>query len=84
MSLKSSNLPFLAKFDGRSDPCEHVASINTQMTIIGASDSLKRKLLSGTFRDATLQWYMGRLRASIINYQELVKKLYISLVLLDT
>lgn len=44
----------LAKFDGCSDPYEHVASINMQMTIIGESDYLKCKLLSKNFRDASL------------------------------
>ena len=44
----------LAKFDGHSDPYEHVASINTQMVIMGTHDSLKRKFLFGTFRDASL------------------------------
>lgn len=45
------------------------------MAIIGAPDSLKCKLLSGTFREATLRWYMGLPRATINNYQELVRKL---------
>lgn len=35
----------LAKFNGCNDPYEHVASINMQMTIIGASNSLKFKML---------------------------------------
>lgn len=51
--------PPLAKFDGRSDPYKYVASINTQTTIIGAPDSLKFKLLSGTFREAAFKWYIG-------------------------
>lgn len=33
--------PSFAKFDRRSDPFEHVASIITQMTIIEALDSMK-------------------------------------------
>lgn len=45
-----------------------------QMTIIEACNSLKCKLLFGFFRDGDLQWYVGILRASIANYQELVKE----------
>lgn len=56
--LEKFKLMLLAKFDGRDDPQEHVTSSNTQMEIIGASNSLKYKLLYGTFRDATLRWYM--------------------------
>lgn len=67
--------PYLAKFDERGDPYKYVASINTQMAIIWVFDSLKCKLLSITFKDVVLRWYMGLPRASITNYQELVKKL---------
>lgn len=49
----------LGKFDGCSDSYEHVASINKQMAIIWASNSLKWKLLFDTFRDETLRGYMG-------------------------
>src|SRR4051812_36640045 len=56
---KGFKLSYLAKFDGRDDPYEHVTSINTQKTIIETSNSPKCKLLSDTFRDATLQWYKG-------------------------
>lgn len=65
----------LAKFDKCSDLYEHVASINTQMAIIGALDSLKCKLLSITFRDDVMWLYMVIPRASIACYQELVNKL---------
>lgn len=34
----------LAKFDGRGDPYEHVAFMNTQMAIIEALDYMKWKL----------------------------------------
>lgn len=67
--------PSLAKFNGPSDPYEHVAFINTQLVIVGASDSLKCNIFSCTFRDTTLQWYMGLSRISISNYQKLVKKI---------
>lgn len=42
-NFKSSSV---AKFDGKSDLQEYVVSTNMQMTIIGASDSLKCKLFS--------------------------------------
>lgn len=51
--------PSLAKFDGHKDPYGHVGFINTQMAIIGVPGSLKYKLFSNTFRDATLKWYMS-------------------------
>lgn len=53
----------------------HIASINTQMTIIRELDSLKWKPLSETFRDVAMWWYMGLPHAFISIYQELVKKL---------
>lgn len=56
-SLKSHSL---AKLDGISDPRKHVASINMHMAIIKALKSLKCKLLSSTFRDTKLRWYMTR------------------------
>lgn len=67
--------PSLEKFDERTTSYEHVTSINTQTTIIGASDSLKCKLLSDTYVDAAQRWYMGLPRSSITNYQELARKL---------
>lgn len=66
--------PSFPKFDGCSGPYEHVASINTQMTIIKAPESLKCKLLSNTFKDDALRWYMGLPWAFLISYQEFVKK----------
>lgn len=67
--------PSLAMFDGRSDPYEHVTSINTLMPIVRVFDSLMYKFLFGTSRDASLQWYMGLLHACITSYQELVRKI---------
>lgn len=60
------------KFDRCSDPYELIAFINTHMDIIGAPESLKFNMLSGTLRDGALRLYIG---ASISNYQELVEKL---------
>lgn len=65
----------LANFDGRKDPDKHVFSINTQMTIIKVFDSLKCKLLFGTFKNTTLRWYMVLPWGFIANYQKLVRKL---------
>jgi len=47
-------LPSLSSFDGKDDPVEHITSFNTRMAANGAPDSLKCKLLAGTFSDATL------------------------------
>jgi hypothetical protein len=55
-NLKIPNLP---SFDGKTDPLEHLMAVWTQMALIGAAEPLKCKLLSGTFKDATLQWYMN-------------------------
>lgn len=52
--LENIKLPSLAKFDGRSNPYEHTTSINTQMDIIGAPNSLKCKIMYGPFIDKTL------------------------------
>lgn len=52
--LNNFKLPSLAKFDGHNDPYEHVASINTQMAIIEAHNSLKCKIIYVTFKDITL------------------------------
>lgn len=67
--------PSLANFDGLNNPYENIASINTQVTIIRASDFLKCKLLSCTFMDAALRWYNGLPCAFINNYHELIKRL---------
>ena len=66
--------PHLSTFDGRGDPMEHVTAFNTHMAV-GASDSLKCKLLAGTFYDAALQWYISLLRFSIVSYQNIIWKL---------
>lgn len=67
--------PSLAMFDGRINPYEHVCSINTHIAIIRMPDSLKYKILYGTFMEVALWWYMGIPCASIANYQELINKL---------
>lgn len=45
------------------------------MAIIEASISLKCKLLSGTFMEVSLRWYMSLPRTLINSYKELVRKL---------
>lgn len=45
------------------------------MLIVGASDSLKCKLMAGTFKDVTLRWYMSLPRISITDYQYLTRKM---------
>jgi hypothetical protein len=47
--------PHLSVFDGKSDPMEHVTAFNTRMVVVRAPDSLKCKLLVGTFSDAALR-----------------------------
>lgn len=45
------------------------------MEIIRASDFLKCKLLSSTFKEELLRWYMGLPLLSFISYQDFVKNL---------
>lgn len=45
------------------------------MAIIGASDSLKCKLMDQTFKEGAFRWYMSLPRFSVNNYQELTKKI---------
>ena len=44
----------LITYDGKMDPQAHVIAINNQMEIIGPTDSLKCKLMAGTFKDVSL------------------------------
>ena len=73
--LENFKLLSLTSFDGKTDPLEHIISINNQMAIIGPSDSLKCKLVVGTFKDMALRWYMSLPRLVVVIYQELTKKL---------
>ncbi|XP_039687770.1 uncharacterized protein [Medicago truncatula] len=66
--------PHLPTFDGRGDPSEHVTVFNTRMSVYGVADSLKCKLLAGTFADAALRWYMSLPCFSIMGYQDMIKK----------
>jgi hypothetical protein len=67
--------PHLSAFDGKSDPMEHVTAFNACMAVVRAPDSLKCKLLAGTFTDAALRWYMNLPRFSIFSYQDMTRKL---------
>ena len=67
--------PVLASYDGKSDPQEHIISVNNTMALIGASDSLKCKLMAGTFRESALRWYMGLPRLSVVSYQDFNRKI---------
>ncbi|WJX67582.1 hypothetical protein P8452_52038 [Trifolium repens] len=57
--------PHLPAFDGKTDPLEHPMAVGTQTAIIGATDHLKCKLLSGTLKEATLRWYINLPKNSI-------------------
>lgn len=39
----------------KSDPHEHTISLNNLMSIVGTFDSLKCKLMAGTFKDVALR-----------------------------
>lgn len=67
-------LSSLVKFEGKSDPRKHIASINTQMVIIGTSDSLNFKILYNTFNEAALRWLTNLFILSITSYQYLSRK----------
>ncbi|MCI26369.1 hypothetical protein A2U01_0047564 [Trifolium medium] len=49
-------------------------AVGTQTAIVGASEHLKCKLLSGTFKDAALHWYMNLPKNSTENYADFHKK----------
>ncbi|GAU24562.1 hypothetical protein TSUD_149030 [Trifolium subterraneum] len=51
-----------------------MGSPGTQTTIIGAEDHLRCKLLSSTFKDAALRWYMNLPRHSISSCADFHKK----------
>ncbi|MCH89551.1 hypothetical protein A2U01_0010450, partial [Trifolium medium] len=67
-------IPHLPTFDGKTGPLEHLMVVGTQTSIIGAEEHLKCKLLSGTFKDAALRWYMNLPRNSITGYADFHKK----------
>jgi len=67
--------PHLPTFDDKGDPMEHVTTFNNRMAVVGAADSLKCKLLAGTFTDAALRWYINLPRFSIISYHDMIRKL---------
>jgi len=73
--LESFKPPHLSSFDGKSDPMEHAITFNTRMAVVGATDSLKCKLLAGTLTDAALCWYMNLPPFSILGYQDMTRKL---------
>lgn len=70
-----SNPPQLLSFNSKHDPQEHILTVNTQMEIVGASESLKCKCLVGTLKEASLRWYMGLPKHLVTSYQDLAKKL---------
>ncbi|PNX87791.1 hypothetical protein L195_g043887, partial [Trifolium pratense] len=66
--------PHLPSFDGKTDPVEHLMAVGSQTAIVNAPEHLKCKLLSGTFKDAALRWYMNLPRNSIESYADFHKK----------
>ena len=60
--------PSLTSYDGKTDPQEHIIAVSNQMAIVAPSDSLKCKLMAGTFKDVALRWYMSLPRLSITSY----------------
>lgn len=53
---------------------EHVPTINNQMSIIGADDLLKCKLIKGTLTKAILCWDIGLPKHYMTSYQDFAKK----------
>lgn len=58
----------LAIFVGKSDPQEHILTINTKTDTIRATNSLKSKMMEDTLKDAPLRWYMSLPKFSITSY----------------
>jgi hypothetical protein len=67
-------IPQLPSFDGKTDPLEHLMAVGTHTTIIGVEEHLKCKLLSSTFKDAALRWYMNLPNNSITGYADFHRK----------
>ncbi|GAU31520.1 hypothetical protein TSUD_332960 [Trifolium subterraneum] len=67
-------IPQLPTFEGKTDPLEHLMAVGTQTAIIGAEEHLRCKLLSSTFKDAALRWYMNLPRNSISSCSDFHKK----------
>ncbi|GAU51688.1 hypothetical protein TSUD_415030, partial [Trifolium subterraneum] len=67
-------IPQLPTFEGKTDPLEHLMDVGTQTAIRGAEEHLKCILLSSTFKDAALRWYMNLPRNSIVSYTDFHKK----------
>ncbi|PNX76427.1 gag-pol polyprotein [Trifolium pratense] len=61
-------------FDGKTDPLEHLMVVGTQTAIINALEHLKCKLLTGTFKDASLLWYMNLPKNSIESHADFHNK----------
>jgi hypothetical protein len=67
-------IPQLPSFDGKTDPLEHLMAVGTQTSIIRAEEHLKCKLLSSTFTDAALRWYMNLPNNSVTGYADFHRK----------
>jgi hypothetical protein len=67
-------IPQLPSFDGKTDPLEHLMAVGTQTSIIGVEEHLKCKLLSSTFKDAALRWYMNLPNNSVTGYADFHRK----------
>lgn len=52
-----------------------MAAINTQMTIICVLDSLKCKVLSDIFKEASPRWFMNLPRISVTSYQKSIQEI---------
>jgi hypothetical protein len=72
--LANFKIPQLPSFDGKTDPLEHLMAVRTQTSIIDAEEHLKCKLLSSTFKDATLRCYMNLPNNSIASYADFHRK----------
>jgi hypothetical protein len=66
----------LSTFDVKSDPSEHLMTVRTQTTIMGATDHMKCKLLSGTLKEAALRLYMNLPKHSIKSWLDFQLKIH--------
>ncbi|XP_057450898.1 uncharacterized protein LOC130742814 [Lotus japonicus] len=64
----------LDAFSGDSDPMEHLRYFNTKMVIGGATDEVKCRLLSSTFKGMAMQWFIRQPPFSIDNFTDLSTK----------
>ncbi|XP_057426057.1 uncharacterized protein LOC130719446 [Lotus japonicus] len=64
----------LETYDGRTNPQDHLLRFNVKMAISAVSDAVKCRMLSSTFRGATMTWFMALPQGSIKKFRDFASK----------